>query len=1177
MMAKSRVPLSVRLTLFLLLSVVVAIPATAQVAKQGNDVLSSLAFTHDKLLPSQPVEPLDNVQSLVSSNLQNGWAAFLLGANPTWKATVDHRSGLIAFAEGGNIAWVPGRGNSLTNSNIASFLGGRAKPDVSVVDAIARNYLPRVTPLLGIDPTTLVLNPGRSGQPAGHVWFVDYDVVREGLPIENARVVFRVNNGNLIQFGTENVPSPGAVVPPTTLTRDQALAVVSKFVGGFNVADSFRDNGSLHLLPANVPNNGFAEGFKFGQGRGIAKVWQFIFHRDGVMGTWLARVDAATGEVLHFADVNEYVSAQVSGGTYLNSPTTGSEVVRPTPFANVSSGGFNNSGGVYNFTSGTVTSTLAGQFVKITDTCGAISQASDASGNIVFGTSTGTDCTTPGHGGAGNTHASREQFYQVNRIKEVVKGWLPANTWLTQQLTVNVNLNQTCNAYWNGSTLNFFKSGGGCANTGEIAGVSLHEFGHGIDQNDGTGTAPEGGTGESYGDTTAIIALHNSCLGAGFLSSNCGGYGDACTACTGVRDADFAKHASNTPATVANFTQVRCPAGSGPCGKEVHCESYVPTEAIWDFANRDLPGAGTGPAWTTLDRLWYLSRNTATSAFTCNHAGTPFTSNGCGTGNWWKVMRAVDDDDGNLTNGTPHGGALFAAFNRHGIACTTDAGASTSFAGCAAPATPTLSITAGSNSASLSWTASGSAVYDVFRNELGCNAGFTKISTGQTATTLSDAVLSNGLTYFYQVTAFPTGNEACASAPSTCISVTPTPITCTPPAAPTGLTSSGTTQTGTTISWTASTGATLYKILRSTTSGGPYTQVGTSATTSFADSGLTCGTNFFYVVVASNGTCDSGNSAQLTVTTAACPTCTPPAAPTGVTTSATTQTSTTVTWTAVSGATEYHVLRSTTSGGPYTLVGTVTGTSFVNTGLTCNTTYFYVVRAATSTTCESANSAQASATTLICTGCTTKTFYTNNFDAATGLSDWSKGTFVTGGSSTDWRGVQACTAHSGANIFRFGGSTCTAAYASNDFTFAQPNGAAGIAIPAGATSTQLSFWHRRSFESGFDGGTLTVSVDGTNYSFVPGTAILSGTTYNGTLSTACPPAGAGGASAFTGASSTFTNTTVNLDAACNVATGTTTGCAGRSVRIGFTAISDCSVTSTGWFLDDVTVTACTTP
>jgi hypothetical protein len=780
MMAKSRVSLLVCLTLLVLLSALVAAPAMAQVAKQGNDVLSSLAFVHEKLNAAEQVEPIEHVRAIADKSLQNGWEAFRIGVGPVadWKATIDKRTGLVSLAEGGNVAWVPGRGNQMTTADLGGLLKSKPQVDLEVMDSIARGYLPRVKSFLGVDPNQLVLNHGRSGQPASHVWFVDYDVVRDGMVVEGARVVFRVNNGNLVQYGTENLPALNAKVPPTRLSKKQALAAISQFVGGFQVGDSFRDAGSLHLLPAAIPSARTAEGYEYGNGRGLAKVWQFVFHRDGVMGTWRARVDASKGEVLELTDINDYVSAQATGGTYLNSPTTGSEVVRPAPYANLSIGGFTNSAGIYNFTSGTVSSTLAGQFVKITDTCGAISQASDASGNIAFGTSTGTDCTTPGHGGAGNTHASREQFYQVNRIKDVVKGWLPSNTWLTQQLTVNVNLNQTCNAYWNGTTLNFFKSGGGCANTGEIAGVSLHEFGHGIDQNDGTGTAPEGGTGEAYADITAAIALHASCIGPGFLTSNCSGYGDACTACTGVRDIDFAKHSANTPATVANFTQVRCGAGSGPCGKEVHCESYVPSEAVWDFVNRDLPSPGSGTAWTTLDRLWYLSRNTATSSFTCTTGGT-FTSNGCGTGNWWKVMRAVDDDDGNLTNGTPHGGALFAAFNRHGIACTTDAGASTTFAGCAAPASPTLSVTGGNNSASLSWSASG-ASFDVFRNEAGCNAGFTKIASGTSATSLSDTNVANGLTYFYQVTAFPSGNEACASAPSTCISVTPTGGAATP-------------------------------------------------------------------------------------------------------------------------------------------------------------------------------------------------------------------------------------------------------------------------------------------------------------------------------------------------------------------------------------------------------------
>ena len=743
--------------MLLVLGLVAAGPAVAQVAKQGHDVLSSLAFTSDKLAASEPIQSLEEAQgqSLVPASLQNGWSAFLIGANSQWKAVVDRRSGQIALAEGGGIAWIPGRGNGLSSA---------AAPTLSSLDGIARGFLPRVAALLGVNPSTLVLSQGRSGQPASHVWFVDYDIVMGGLPVEGARVVFRVNNGNLVQFGTENLPAPGATVPPTKLTRDQAMAAVEGYVGKLQAGDTLLDAGSLHLVPANVTNAPFADGFQFGNGRGLAKVWQLTFHRDGVMGTWQAKVDATTGELLALQDVNEY--AQATGGAYLNSPARGPESVRAMPFTDVAAGVFANSAGIFSTGS---TSTLAGQFVRIVDTCGAISQAADGSGNIVFGTSTGTDCVTPGHGGAGNTHASRTQFYNVNRIKEVGRGWLPSNTWLGQQLRVNVNLNQTCNAYWNGSTLNFFKSGGGCANTGEIAAVSLHEYGHGLDANDGS--AANGGTGEAYGDVTAALQLHDSCIGPGFLGSNCGGYGDACTACTGVRDIDFAKHASNTPATVSNFTQVRCGTGGGPCGREVHCESYVASEAIWDLANRDLPSPGTGSAWTTVDRLWYLSRGTAGAAFACTASGT-FTSNGCNTGSWWKTMRAVDDDDGNLTNGTPHSCNLFAAFNRHGIACTTDAGANTCFRGCTPPATPTLTLTPGNNSVTLGISGS-TGVFDVFRNELGCNNGFTKVVNDTSAASVTDTGVANGTTYFYQVVAQPSGNEACGSTPSTCLSVVP--------------------------------------------------------------------------------------------------------------------------------------------------------------------------------------------------------------------------------------------------------------------------------------------------------------------------------------------------------------------------------------------------------------------
>lgn len=57
-----------------------------------------------------------------------------------------------------------------------------------------------------------------------------------------------------------------------------------------------------------------------------------------------------------------------------------------------------------------------------------------------------------------------------------------------------------------------------------------------------------------------------------------------------------------------------------------------------------------------------------------------------------------------------------------------------------------------------------------------------------------------------------------------------------------------------------------------------------------------------------------------------------------------------VSWTATTStwADGYHVLRSTTSGGPYSVVATINGvgtTSYTDSGLAFSTTYHYVVRA----------------------------------------------------------------------------------------------------------------------------------------------------------------------------------------------------------------------------------------
>ncbi len=157
------------------------------------------------------------------------------------------------------------------------------------------------------------------------------------------------------------------------------------------------------------------------------------------------------------------------------------------------------------------------------------------------------------------------------------------------------------------------------------------------------------------------------------------------------------------------------------------------------------------------------------------------------------------------------------------------------------------------------------------------------------------------------------------------------------------------------LSWTSSSGATAYNVQRSTTSGGPYTQISTPSVTNFTDTGLTNDTKYFYVVSASNAVGQSADSAEVNAT----PVLPAPATPSGLAaTAGNTQVS--LTWNAISGATSYHVKRSTASGAE-TQISAPASNSFSDVGVTNGTKYFYVVSAVNSGG-ESANSSEVSAT-----------------------------------------------------------------------------------------------------------------------------------------------------------------------------------------------------------------------
>ncbi len=63
--------------------------------------------------------------------------------------------------------------------------------------------------------------------------------------------------------------------------------------------------------------------------------------------------------------------------------------------------------------------------------------------------------------------------------------------------------------------------------------------------------------------------------------------------------------------------------------------------------------------------------------------------------------------------------------------------------------------------------------------------------------------------------------------------------------------------------WTAPAGATGYRVKRSLTNGGPYTEIATPATASYIDTTVANGTTYYYVVAASNAFGNNANSSQV--------------------------------------------------------------------------------------------------------------------------------------------------------------------------------------------------------------------------------------------------------------------------------------------------------------------------
>ena len=249
-------------------------------------------------------------------------------------------------------------------------------------------------------------------------------------------------------------------------------------------------------------------------------------------------------------------------------------------------------------------------------------------------------------------------------------------------------------------------------------------------------------------------------------------------------------------------------------------------------------------------------------------------------------------------------------------------------------AAPTVTMTySDSGKPKLTWNAvSGATSYRVFRSE-SRGSGYSLLGT-TTATSYTNTGAAVGKTYYYRVKAV---NSVGTSGYSNIVSGKAKAAAPAAPSVTIGNSSTGKPQ----LTWKAVSGAVKYEVYRSTRQNSGYSLLGTTTSTSYVNTGASTGTTYYYRVKAVNR---NGMASGYSNIVSGKAKAAAPAAP-SVTAGNSSTGKPRLTWKAVSGATSYRIYRSESRGTGYSLLGTTSSTSYVNTGAAAGKTYYYRVKA----------------------------------------------------------------------------------------------------------------------------------------------------------------------------------------------------------------------------------------
>lgn len=518
------------------------------------------------------------------------WRAFLAGDGAGWSARFDETTGVPRRAWGPPIPLSPfSDGPGATRAVAAWLAGHEALLGVSIGSLAARSAMQ--DPLRG-------------------TWYVEFDRVVDGAVAWRSGVSARVVAGRLVALEIDTHPALRAIGQPA-LGAAEAIEA-AELSGVAPMADHRAPTARLVVVP-----------FERGDALDYRLAWEVRTTTRVPVGRWVHFVDAASGGILGAYNEVRFLSG-ILYGTHDTRTVDGNMSTSPLPLVLVES---------------------AGGALAYADDLGAVTTDEDAQTTFLEGSylavlnEEGTEGSMDWPGGdatwttADATQAEIDSYKFVHDVRAWALATDPTNSMSTTALESHVNVSGSCNAYFDGS-LNFYREGDGCNNTGRIADVNYHEWGHGLHYYALRAGVYDGALGEGVADAVANLLTADSVIAPYFVTDG-----------RGIRD------------TSTNYRYPEDITG------ETHQDGLIFAGAAWDL-------------WEVLAATYGESRSVGnTSHGVASELLAVSLRPGPTIDRMYDAYLEADDDNGDLSDGTPHQCEIVEAFSLHGLGPGGSAGA----------------------------------------------------------------------------------------------------------------------------------------------------------------------------------------------------------------------------------------------------------------------------------------------------------------------------------------------------------------------------------------------------------------------------------------------------------------------------------------------------------------------